>query len=122
MASYNQRFKLPALPWPKNALEKGGISSETIDYHYGKHHVQYILNFYVYTIYRQYLYILQAGYVRKLNAADKEGKVPINSSIEQLVLTANGKIFNLAAQIYNHTFYWQSIQIIFLGALQYIYI
>ena len=82
------RFVLPALPWAKNALEKGGISSETIDYHYGKHH---------------------AGYVRKLNAADADGKVPKNASIEQLILTANGKIFNLAAQIYNHTFYWESM-------------
>ena len=82
------RFKLPALPYAKNALEKGGISSETIDYHYGKHH---------------------AGYVRKLNAADAEGKVPANADLEDLILKANGKIFNLAAQIYNHTFYWESM-------------
>eukprot|EP01084_Bolivina_argentea_P064121 116975_1 len=88
MAQQNQRFELKALPWPKNALEGGGISSETLDYHYGKHH---------------------AGYVRKLNAADQDGKVPANTSIEQLILTANGKIFNLAAQIFNHTFYWESI-------------
>merc|ERR1712228_843367 len=62
-------------------------SRETIEYHYGKHH---------------------AGYVRKLNAADADGKVS-NASIEHLILNANEKIFNLAAQIYNHTFYWQSM-------------
>ncbi len=88
MANQNQRFTLPALPWPKNALEAGGISSETIDYHYGKHH---------------------AGYVRKLNAASADGKVPQNASLEQLIITANGGVFNLAAQIFNHTFYWESM-------------
>eukprot|EP01083_Nonionella_stella_P166466 556636_1 len=84
----NPRFTLPALPWDKNALEKGGISRETIEYHYGKHH---------------------AGYVRKLNAADKDGLVPSDATLKQLILTANGKVFNLAAQIFNHTFYWESM-------------
>mmetsp|Transcript_8331 Transcript_8331/g.13652 ORF Transcript_8331/g.13652 Transcript_8331/m.13652 type:complete len:210 (+) Transcript_8331:40-669(+) len=89
MAAQN-RFSLPPLPYAKNALEKGGISSETVEYHYGKHH---------------------AGYVRKLNAADQAGKVRKNASLTDLILTEkeNSAIFNLAAQIYNHTFYWESM-------------
>jgi len=82
------RFTLPALPWAKDALSKKGISQETIEYHYGKHH---------------------AGYVRKLNAQDQAGNVPANKSLEDLIREADGKIFNLAAQIYNHTFYWNSM-------------
>jgi len=82
------RFTLPALPWAKDALSKKGISQETIEYHYGKHH---------------------AGYVRKLNAQDKAGNVAGGKSLEDLIRTADGKIFNLAAQIYNHTFYWNSM-------------
>mmetsp|Transcript_6030 Transcript_6030/g.9576 ORF Transcript_6030/g.9576 Transcript_6030/m.9576 type:complete len:204 (+) Transcript_6030:106-717(+) len=81
------RFSLPALPFNKDALKDKGISQETIEYHYGKHH---------------------AGYVRKLNAADKEGKVP-EGTLEDLIKKADGKIFNLAAQIWNHTFYWESM-------------
>eukprot|EP01084_Bolivina_argentea_P035838 66366_1 len=82
------RFKLPALPWAEDALAKKGISQETIQYHYGKHH---------------------AGYVRKLNAQDKDGKVAADATLESLIKTAEGKIFNLAAQIYNHSFYWESM-------------
>eukprot|EP01084_Bolivina_argentea_P072488 131617_1 len=85
-----ERFKLPALPWAKDALKGKGISQETIDYHYGKHH---------------------AGYVRKLNAADKEGKVAKDASLEDLIKAQDtaDKIFNLAAQIWNHSFYWESM-------------
>eukprot|EP01084_Bolivina_argentea_P039971 73854_1 len=85
-----ERFKLPALPWAKDALKTKGISQETIEYHYGKHH---------------------AGYVRKLNAQDKNGKVPEGKSLEDLIKGGNTseKIFNLAAQIWNHTFYWESM-------------
>ena len=75
------------MPYEKDALKDKGISQETIEYHYGKHH---------------------AGYVRKLNAQDKDGNVPKDKSLEDLVKTADGKIFNLAAQIVNHTFYWNS--------------
>eukprot|EP00484_Ammonia_sp_Unknown_P002856 CAMPEP_0197058408 /NCGR_PEP_ID=MMETSP1384-20130603/107394_1 /TAXON_ID=29189 /ORGANISM="Ammonia sp." /LENGTH=79 /DNA_ID=CAMNT_0042493147 /DNA_START=60 /DNA_END=295 /DNA_ORIENTATION=+ len=70
------RFTLPALPWPKDALAKKGISQETIEYHYGKHH---------------------AGYVRKLNAAAKDGKVAEKATLESLIKEeANPGIFNLA--------------------------
>ena len=84
------RFKLPALPYGRDALEGKGISKETIDYHYGKHH---------------------AGYVRKLNAQDKDGNVKKGASLEDLIKAdeTSPKVFNLAAQIYNHTFYWESL-------------
>merc|ERR1719189_459851 len=88
MAEEKQRFENPALPFAKDALAKKGISQETIEYHYGKHHL---------------------GYVRKLNAQDKDGNVPKDKSLEDLVKTADGKIFNLAAQIWNHSFYWASM-------------
>ena len=74
-------------------MAKKGISQETIQYHYGKHH---------------------AGYVRKLNAADKDGKVKKDATLEQLIKDqeTSAKVFNLAAQIWNHTFYWESLSLI----------
>merc|ERR1712154_315428 len=82
------RFAKPALPWAQDALAKKGISAVTIEYHYGKYHL---------------------GYVRKLNAQDRDGNVPAGKSIVDLIKEADGKIFNLAAQIYNHSFYWESM-------------
>ncbi len=79
-------FELPPLPWSKDALAPH-ISPETIDYHYGKHH---------------------AGYVKKLNALT-EGKPEAEKSLEELIRTADGGVFNNAAQIWNHTFYWKSM-------------
>jgi len=77
-------FALPALPWKEDALAPH-ISAETISYHYGKHH---------------------AGYVKKLNAATK-GKEEAGWNLERIIKNAPaGKIFNCAAQIWNHTFYW----------------
>ena len=77
---------LPALPYPRDALEPH-ISAETIDYHYGKHH---------------------AGYVEKLN-----GLIPgtefESASLEKLISEATGKIFNNAAQVWNHTLYWNCL-------------
>lgn len=79
-------FTLPELPYEKNALEPH-ISAETLDFHYGKHH---------------------ATYVDKLNGlvenTDFAGK-----SLEEVVKTSEGGIFNNAAQIWNHTFYWNSL-------------
>jgi Fe-Mn family superoxide dismutase len=80
-------FELPPLPWSKDALAPH-ISPETIDYHYGKHH---------------------AGYVKKLNALT-EGKPEAEKSLEELIRTADGGVFNNAAQIWNHTFYWKSMR------------
>ncbi len=77
-------FELPPLPYARDALEPH-ISKETLDYHYGKHH---------------------QGYVNKLNIL-VEGTAMAEKSLEDIIMTATGGIFNNAAQIWNHTFYWQ---------------
>lgn len=79
-------FTLPELPWGKEALAPT-ISSETIEYHYGKHH---------------------QAYVNNLNNLIK-GTEFENATLEEIILKANGGIFNNAAQVWNHTFYWESI-------------
>jgi Fe-Mn family superoxide dismutase len=79
-------FELPALPYEKNALEPH-ISAETLEYHYGKHH---------------------ATYVTKLNGL-VEGTDMASKSIEEIVKNSEGGVFNNAAQIWNHTFYWNSL-------------
>ena len=79
-------FELPALPYERNALEPH-ISAETLEYHYGKHH---------------------ATYVAKLNGL-VEGTDLANKSLEDIVKSSDGGVFNNAAQIWNHTFYWNSL-------------
>ena len=79
-------FELPALPYEKNALEPH-ISAETIEYHYGKHHQTYVTK----------LNELVAG-------TEFEGK-----SLEDIIKTSNGGVFNNAAQVWNHTFYWHCL-------------
>jgi superoxide dismutase, Fe-Mn family len=79
-------FELPALPYEKNALEPH-ISAETLEYHYGKHH---------------------ATYVTKLNGL-VEGTDLASKSLEEIVKTSEGGVFNNAAQIWNHTFYWNCL-------------
>ncbi|MFT5674559.1 MAG: Fe-Mn family superoxide dismutase [Paraglaciecola sp.] len=79
-------FELPALPYEKNALEPH-ISAETMEYHYGKHH---------------------ATYVVKLNGL-VEGTDMASKSLEDIVKSSDGGVFNNAAQIWNHTFYWNSL-------------
>ena len=79
-------IELPALPYSNDALAPH-ISSETLDYHYGKHH---------------------QGYVTKLNAAI-DGTPLAEKSLEEIVKTSEGGVFNNAAQIWNHTFYWNSL-------------
>jgi len=79
-------FELPALPYEKNALEPH-ISAETLEFHYGKHH---------------------ATYVTKLNGL-VEGTDLATKSLEEIVKNSDGGIFNNAAQIWNHTFYWNSL-------------
>lgn len=79
-------FELPALPYEKNALEPH-ISAETLEYHYGKHH---------------------ATYVTKLNGLI-DGTELENKSLEEIVQSSDGGVFNNAAQIWNHTFYWHSL-------------
>lgn len=79
-------FKLSELPYSKDALAPH-ISAETLEYHYGKHH---------------------QGYVNKLNAA-VEGKPEADKSLEEIIKTSEGGLFNNAAQVWNHTFYWNSL-------------
>ncbi len=77
-------FKLPPLPYAKNALEPY-ISEQTIEFHYGKHH---------------------QTYVDKLNGLIDENE---NKSLEEIIQSSDGKVFNNAAQVWNHTFYWESL-------------
>ncbi len=79
-------FELPPLPYEKNALEPH-ISAETLDFHYGKHHQTYVTN----------LNNLVPG-------SEFEGK-----SLEEIITSASGGVFNNAAQIWNHTFYWNCL-------------
>ncbi|MBF0460008.1 MAG: superoxide dismutase [Fe] [Magnetococcales bacterium] len=79
-------FSLPPLPYDKAALAPH-ISQETLEYHHGKHHNTYVTN----------LNNLIAGTVFE------------NMSLEEIVLKASGGIFNNAAQVWNHSFYWQCL-------------
>lgn len=78
-----KKHEHPSLPYEKNALEPH-ISAETLDYHHGKHHAAYVTN------------------LNKLVSGTEHE----NKSLEELILSANGGIFNNAAQVWNHTFYW----------------
>ncbi|MCE8033906.1 MAG: superoxide dismutase [Fe] [Halomonas sp.] len=79
-------FELPALPYEKNALEPH-ISAETLEYHYGKHH---------------------QAYVTKLNEL-VDGTDNANKSLEEIIKSSSGGLFNQAAQVWNHTFYWHCL-------------
>ena len=79
-------FTLMELPYEATGLEPY-ISQETINYHYSKHH---------------------ATYVEKLNTLIKGTKFE-NSTLEEIVKEADGGIFNNAAQVYNHDFYWYGL-------------
>ncbi|MGJ0623195.1 superoxide dismutase [Fe] [Xenorhabdus bovienii] len=79
-------FELPALPYAKNALEPH-ISAETLEYHYGKHHNAYVVN---------------------LNNLIKDTEFA-GKSLEEIIKISEGGIFNNAAQVWNHTFYWNSL-------------
>lgn len=79
-------FELPALPYGENRLLPY-ISPETLQYHYGKHHQTYVTN----------LNNLVVG-------TEFE-----SASLEDIILKSSGAIFNNAAQIWNHTFYWNSL-------------
>ena len=79
-------FTLPELPYEEDALEPY-ISKETIQYHYGKHH---------------------ATYVNKLNELLVDSEL-MNKSLEYVVKNSEGVIFNNAAQIWNHTFYFNCL-------------
>jgi len=76
-------FSLPPLPYEMNALEPH-ISSETLEFHYGKHHQTYVNN---------------------LNGL-VEGTDNVSKSLEEIIMSSDGGLFNNAAQVWNHTFYW----------------
>lgn len=79
-------FVLPPLPYEMDALQPS-ISRETLEYHYGKHHKAYVTN----------LNNLVAG-------TDLE-----NKPLEELIKTQSGGVYNNAAQVWNHTFYWNCL-------------
>lgn len=80
------KHQLMTLPYEQSALEPY-ISAETLSYHYGKHH---------------------AGYVNKLNTLI-EGTEYADKPLEYIVKYAKDAIFNNAAQVYNHDFYWKGL-------------
>jgi superoxide dismutase, Fe-Mn family len=79
-------IELPALPYAQDALAPH-ISKETLEFHYGKHHQAYVTN----------LNKLIAG-------TDLE-----NKSLEDIIKNSSAGVFNNAAQVWNHTFYWHSL-------------
>ena len=80
-------FELPPLPYAKNALAPT-ISEETIEYHYGKHHQTYVTN---------------------LNNLVKGSEFEA-MGLEDIVRESSGGVFNNAAQVWNHTFYWNCLK------------
>jgi Fe-Mn family superoxide dismutase len=86
MATTQSAIVLPPLPYARTALEPY-MSRETLDYHYGKHH---------------------QAYVDKLNKLI-DGTEFEDASLEELVAESAGDIFNNAAQVWNHTFFWNCL-------------
>lgn len=80
------QHQLPALPFAMDALAPH-ISRETLDYHYGKHH---------------------QAYVKTLNELIKNTEFS-EASLEDIIKRSSGVIFNNAAQVWNHNFYWQCL-------------
>ena len=80
------QFTLPELPYAMDALQPH-ISKETLEFHYGKHH---------------------KTYVDKLNGLI-EGTEHSGKSLEEIIKSSSGGVFNNAAQVWNHTFYWNSM-------------
>ncbi len=80
-------FTLPELPYDKGALAPH-LSEETLEYHYGKHHATYVTN---------------------LNTLT-DGAGVGDDKLEEVILTAEGPLFNNAAQVWNHSFYWKCMK------------
>ena len=79
-------FELPKLPYQNDALEPH-ISKKTVEFHYGKHH---------------------AAYVKNLNALIANTQFE-KMNLEEIVRNSDGAVFNNAAQVLNHTFYWNCL-------------
>jgi superoxide dismutase, Fe-Mn family len=86
MATTKSEIVLPELPYARDALAPH-MSRETLDYHYGKHH---------------------KTYVEKTNQL-RAGTEFEDASLEDLVTEASGALFNNAAQVWNHNFFWNSL-------------
>ena len=80
------QHQLPPMPYPLDALQPH-ISKETLETHYGKHHQAYVTN---------------------LNNLVKGSEFE-NASLEEIIRKSTGGIFNNAAQVWNHTFYWHCL-------------
>ena len=81
-------FTLPPLPYAKDALAPH-LTAETLEFHHGKHHNAYVVN---------------------LNKFVDDGKADGSKTLEQIILSSDGPVFNNAAQIWNHTFFWNSMK------------
>ena len=79
-------FTLPQLPYAMDALAPH-ISKETLEYHYGKHHNAYVVN------------------LNKLITDTEFATL----SLDEIIKKSSGPIFNNAAQVWNHTFYWHCL-------------
>jgi Fe-Mn family superoxide dismutase len=79
--------QLPPLPFGRNDLEPF-LSAETLDYHHGKHHRAYVDN------------------LNRLTQSTAQENTPL----EELIKTTEGGVFNNAAQVWNHTFYWNCLK------------
>jgi superoxide dismutase, Fe-Mn family len=80
-------FELPPLPYAKDALQPL-MSAETFDYHYSKHHQAYVTT------------------LNTLIANTPNEK----QSLEEIILSSDGPLFNNSAQVWNHTFFWNSLK------------
>jgi Fe-Mn family superoxide dismutase len=81
------KFEVPPLPYSKDALAPA-MSQETLEFHYEKHH---------------------KGYMNKLKAA-LEGKPEAQKTLEEVIKSSSGGVFNNAAQVWNHTFFWEGMK------------
>lgn len=86
-------FEQPPLPFEKDALEPYGMKAETFDYHYGKHHKAYVDN------------------LNKMTEGTDLANLPLEEVIKVTYNDSSKQgVFNNAAQVWNHTFFWNSLK------------
>jgi len=81
-------FELPPLPYDVAALEPY-LTRENMELHHDKHHQAYVTN---------------------LNKFIEQGKVDGSKSLEEIIVSSDGPVFNNAAQVWNHTFFWNCMK------------
>ncbi len=81
-------FELPPLPYDVAALEPY-LTRENMQLHHDKHHQAYVTN---------------------LNKFIEQGKVDASKSLEEIIVSSDGPVFNNAAQVWNHTFFWSCMK------------